>query len=420
MKILIRSARIIDPSSPFHHKSKDILIENGLISKIADKIRGGSGIKLIEGSNIHLSNGWVDLRANFCEPGHEYKEDIQSGLKAAAFGGYSGVVLSSGTHPPIDNRASVEFLLSRRKNQAVDIYPLGTVSEKMEGKELSEMYDMQSGGAIGFSDNKQTIGSNKLLFKALSYSHAFNGLIMDFPMDYDWIDEGQVHEGIVSTEMGVKGIPEEAEAMMVQRDLSMLKYAGGRLHLGPLSSTLSLKLIKKAKSEGLSITAEVSHHSLFLEDDSTSEFDSNFKLMPPLRDAKNRKTLLNALKDGTIDAISSDHQPEDDDEKKIEFLRSAYGAIGLESTFAISLKAVGDLDLVIEKLTTGPRSVLGLENPSIDVGSKANLTVFDPKAKWLFSKDTVHSKSFNSPYLGRELIGRSLAVINGKRHFISD
>ncbi len=420
MKILIRSARIIDPSSTFHHKSKDILIENGLISKISDKIRAGSGIKVIEGKSIHVSGGWVDLRANFCEPGHEYKEDIQSGLKAAAYGGFTGVVLSSGTHPPIDNRASVEFLLARRKNQAVDIFPLGTVSEKKEGKELSEMYDMHLGGAIGFSDNKKTIASNKLLFKALTYSHAFNGLIMDFPMDYDWIDEGQVHEGLISTQMGVKGIPEEAEAMMVQRDLTMLKYAGGRLHLGPLSSGLSLKLIKKAKSEGLNITAEVCHHSLLLGDEATADFDSNFKFMPPLRDAKSRKALLNALKDGTIDAISSDHQPEDDDEKRIEFLRSAYGAIGLESSFAVSLEAISDLDLLIEKLTVGPRKILGLENPSIEIGAKANLTVFDPTKKWEFSRTTVHSKSLNSPYMGRELIGKSVAVINGGRHFISD
>ena len=419
MKILIRSARIIDPSSKFHHKSKDILIDNGIITKISDKIRGGTGIKVIEGSSIHVSTGWLDLRADFCEPGHEYKEDIKSGLKAAAYGGYTGVVLSSSTNPPIDNRASVEFLLSRRKNQAVDIYPLGTVSEKLQGKELSEMYDMQQGGAIGFSDNKHTIRSNKLLFKALTYSKAFGGLIMDFPMDYDWIDEGQVHEGIVSTEMGVKGIPEEAEAMMVQRDLSMLRYAGGRLHLGPISSSLSLKLIKKAKSEGLSITAEVSHHSLLLEDDSVADFDANFKLMPPLRDAKNRKALINALKDGSIDAISSDHQPEDDDEKRIEFLRSAYGAIGLESTFAVSLEAIGDLDLLIEKLTVGPRKVLGLDNPSIEEGSKANITVFDPKMKWVFSKDTVHSKSLNSPYLNRELQGKSIAVINRGKYFFS-
>jgi dihydroorotase len=419
MKILIRSARIIDPSSSLHHKTKDIFIENGIISKISDKIKPLADYKVIEGKNIHVSAGWFDLRANFCEPGHEYKEDIQSGLKAAAYGGYTGVAISSATHPPIDNRSSVEFLLSRQKNQAVDIFPLGTVSAKREGKELSEMYDMHLGGAIAFSDDKQTISSNKLLFKALTYSKAFNGLIMDFPMDFEWIDEGQVHEGIVSTKMGIKGIPDEAEALIVQRDLSMLEYAGGRLHIGPISSAMSLKLIKKAKKDGLKITAEVNHHSLLLTDEATLDFDSNFKLMPPLRDEKNRKALIAAIKEGTIDVISSDHQPEDDDEKRIEFMQSAFGAIGLESCFAVSLEALGDIDLLIEKLTKGPRSILGLEQPELTEGKKANITVFDPTLKWTYDKESIHSKSFNSPYLGRELKGKSLAIINGRRVFIS-
>lgn len=419
MKILIRSARIIDPSSSFHHKTKDILIESGSITKIANSIKDISDARIIEGKNIHISNGWIDLRSNFCEPGHEYKEDIKSGLKAAANGGYSAVVLTSSTTPPIDNRAAVEFLLSRSKNQVVDILPLGTVSDHKAGKELSEMYDMHLGGAVGFSDDKQTIASNKLLFKALTYSQSFGGLIMDFPMDYDWIDEGQLHEGIVSTNMGIKGIPEEAEAMIVQRDLSMLEYTGGKLHLGPISSKLSVALIKKAKSKGLTVTAEVAHHSLLLSDESAAGFDSNFKFMPPLRDSKSRKALINALKDGTIDVISSDHSPEDDDEKRIEFLRSAYGAIGLESCFPISLEATGDLDLTIEKLTIGPRKVLGMEHPSIEKDQKANITVFDPDINWTFSKKSIHSKSLNSPYLGKEMKGKAIAVINGSRTFIA-
>lgn len=419
MKILIRSARIIDPSSSFHHKTKDILIESGVISDISSNIKEESDVKVIEGKNIHVSNGWIDMRANFCEPGHEYKEDIQSGLKAAAYGGFTGVVLTPTTHPPVDNRASVEFLLSRRKSSPVEIFPLGTVSDKLEGKELSEMYDMQLGGAVAFSDDKKTISSNKLLFKALSYSQGFDGLIMDFPMDYDWIDEGQVHEGVVSTNMGVKGIPEVAEAMMVARDISMLKYAGGRLHLGPISSKLSVKLIKKAKADGLNISAEVNQHSLILTDTVLSDFDSSFKLMPPLRDEKNRQALLRALKDGTIDVISSDHQPQDDDEKKIEFVQSAFGAIGLESAFAISLEALGDLDVLIEKLSDGPRKVLGMNDYGIEKGQKANITVFNPKLKWVFNRESVHSKTLNSPYVGRQLTGKSLAVINGSKVFIS-
>lgn len=419
MKILIRSARIIDPSSSFHNKTKDLLIESGVITQIAASIKDDGEAKVIQGKNLHVSSGWIDLRANFCEPGHEYKEDIQSALKAAANGGYSGVVVSASTHPPMDNRAAIEFLLARRKNQVVDIYPLGTVSDKMEGKELSEMYDMHLGGAIGFSDDKQTITKNKLLFKALTYSQSFGGLIMDFPMDYDWVDEGQVHEGVVSTNMGLKGIPEEAEAMIVQRDLSMLEYTGGKLHIGPISTKLSVDLIKKAKKKGLNVSAEVAHHSIFLTDKSAEGFDSNFKFMPPLRDEKNRKALLNALKDGSIDVISSDHSPEDDDEKRIEFLRAAFGAIGLESSFPISLEAIADLELVIEKLTVGPRNVLGMDHPCIKKDEKANITVFDPELEWVYDKKAIHSKSYNTPYLGKEMKGKAIAVINGSKSFIA-
>jgi dihydroorotase len=330
------------------------------------------------------------------------------------------VALASSTYPPVDNRSAVEFLLSRRKNSPVEIFPLGTVSEKREGKELAEMYDMHLGGAIAYSDNKRTISSNKLLFKALTYTQAFGGLIMDFPMDYQWIDEGQVNEGITSTNMGVKGIPDVAEAMMVQRDISMLKYAGGRMHIGPISSSLSVKLIKKAKKDGLAISAEVNQHSLMLTDALLADFDSRYKLMPPLRDEKNRQALINALKEGTIDVISSDHQPEDEDEKKIEFTHSAFGAIGLESTFSIALEATNDLDLVIKKLSGGPRKVLGLPRVLIEKGQQANITVFDPKHKWVFDRASVHSKSLNSPYVGKQMKGKALAVINGSKSFICD
>ena len=419
MKILIRSARIIDPSSSFHHKTKDILIESGIISNISTNIPADDKVKVIEGKNLHVSNGWIDIGANFCEPGHEYKEDIKSGLKAAAYGGYTGVAIASSTTPPVDSRADIEFLLSRRKNSVVEIFPLGTVSDKREGKELSEMYDMHLGGAIAYSDDKQTISSNKLLYKALTYAKGFGGLVMDFPMDYHWIDEGQMHEGATSTNMGVKGIPDVAEAMMVQRDLSMLKYAGGRMHIGPISSVLSVKLIKKAKKDGLLVTTEVNQHSLLLTDRLLSDFDSKYKLMPPLRGEKNRQALISALKDGTIDIISSDHQPEDEDEKRIEFTLSAFGAIGLESAFSIAMEATGDIDLVVKKLSHGPRKVLGLEQAVIEKGQGANLTVFDPKLKWVFDRDSIHSKSLNSPYLGKQMTGKSLAVINGSKLFIS-
>ena len=415
MKILIRSAQIIDSSSPHHNSKKDILISNGRIEKIGKKISPSDDMKIIEGKGLCVSQGWIDMRANFCEPGHEYKEDISSGLKAAAKGGYTGVLSTSNTHPAIDNRASVEFMKNRSKGSIVDLYPLGTVSEGREGKELAEMYDMHQGGAIAFSDNKKTIKNNKLLFKALTYSQSFNGLIMDFPMDHDWIDEGQMHEGLVSTNMGVKGIPEEAESIMVQRDISMLEYAGGRLHIGPISTKLSVDLIKKAKGNGLQISAEVSHHSLLLKDEDAASFDANMKFMPPLRDEKNRKALIKALKEGVIDVISSDHSPEDEDEKKIEFLRAAYGAVGLETCYAVANETIEDQEVIVDKLAMAPRRILGIEASPIKEGEKANLTVFDPSKEWVIEEKSLQSKSKNSPYIGRKMRGKAVAVINASK-----
>ena len=417
-KILIRSAHIIDANSPFNQQLKDILIDKGLIVGIGKKLNADKSTKIIEAQNLHVSPGWMDLRVDFSEPGHEYKEGIESGLDAAAHGGFTSVVVMPSTQPAIDNRSSVEFLKTRGINHIVKLLPAGTVTVKREGEELAEMYDMKQGGAVVFTDDKRSISNNRLLFKALTYVQAFDGLVMDFPMDRDWANEGQIHEGEVSTMVGMKGIPDEAEAMIVARDITMLEYTGGKLHLGPISSGMSVDLIRKAKKKGLSVTAETTHHNIFLTDKALLGFESNFKLMPPLRDEKNRKALLKGLKDGTIDVISSDHKPQDFDEKKLEFGRSSYGAIGLETSFSVSLMASGDLDLTIEKLVSGPRKALGMELPVIEKGAKAELTLFNPDAEWEVNEQSLHSKSLNSPYLGRTLKGITLGILRDGKMFV--
>jgi dihydroorotase len=418
-KILIRSARIIDANSPFNQQQKDILIDKGVIVKIANKIAADTSTKIIEEKNLHVSPGWMDLRVDFAEPGHEYKEGILSGLDAAAYGGFTAVVVMPSTTPAIDNRSTVEFLKNRTKNHVVKLLPAGAVSVERKGQELAEMYDMKQGGAVAFTDDKRSISNNRLLFKALTYCQAFDGLIMDFPMDLDWVNEGQIHEGEVSTLIGMKGIPEEAEAMIVARDLSMLEYTGGKLHIGPISSTLSVDLIRKAKRKGLNVTTDTTQHNLYLSDQTVIDFDSNFKLMPPLRDEKNKKALLKGLKDGTIDVVSSDHKPQDYDEKKLEFGRSSFGAIGLETAFSVSLMATNDLELTIDKFVSGPRKVLGLDVPSIKKGVSAEITIFDPQKSWEVNKESLHSKSLNSPYLGKTLQGKAIGVIRDERVFLS-
>jgi len=419
-KTLIRSARIIDKNSPFHQQQLDILIDKGRIVKIGKKIKADKSTKIIAYKNLFISLGWMDLRVDFAEPGHEYKEGIQSGLQAAAYGGFTTVVVMPSTFPAIDNRSSVEFLVNRANGHVVKLLPTGTVSKDGAGVELSEMYDMKQGGAIAFSDDKLSIKNNSLLFKALTYSQAFDGLVMDFPMDLDWVREGQMNEGKTSTEMGMKGIPVEAESIIVARDLTMLEYTGGKLHLGPISTALSVDLIRKAKRKGLKVSSEVTAHNIYFTDKELGEFDSNFKLMPPLRDEKNRKALLKGLKDGTIDALVSDHKPQDIDEKRLEFGSSSFGAIGLETLFPVGLAAIDDLELCIASITSGPRRVMDMDIPVIEEGAIADLTLFDPDKKWEVNSDTLHSRSLNSPYLGETMRGKALGIIRDGKVFLSE
>lgn len=418
-KILIRSTHIIDANSPFNHQKKDILIDKGTIIKIGNNVTAEKSTQVIEMANLHVSSGWMDIRVDFSEPGHEYKEGIETGLNAAAHGGFTSVVVMTSTTPAIDNRSAVEFLSTRAGNHIVSLLPAGSVSVNRVGKELAEMYDMKLGGAVAFTDDKRAISNNRFLYKALTYLQAFDGLLMSFPMDMEWATEGQIHEGKVSTVLGMKGIPEEAEAMIVARDLTMLEYTGGKLHIGPVSSGMSVDLIRKAKKKGLKITAETTQHNIFLTDKELLDFDSNFKLMPPLRDEKNRKALLKGLKDGTIDVISSDHKPHDFDEKKLEFGRSSYGAIGLETAFSVGLMATGDLELIVDKLVSGTRKALGINVPIIKTGAKVDLTLFNPDAEWQVNEQTLHSKSLNSPYLGKTLKGRALGILKGRKVFIA-
>lgn len=418
-KVLIKSAIIVDPNSLFHHQKKDILVENDRIVSIADAIEMDQKMQVIDHSGLHVSPGWMDFRCNFAEPGHEYKEGIDNGLDAAAHAGFTAVCVSPSTQPVVDTRSGVEFLIKRAQGHAVTLIPFGAFSKNMSGIELAEFYDMQQGGALAFSDDKHPIQSNGLLFKGLTYAQALNALILDFPMDLEWMASGQMHEGEMSTRLGMKGIPEEAEAILVARDIAMLKYTGGKLHIGPVSTKKSLDLIAKAKREGLNITAEVAHHHLYLTDQELVDFDSRFKVMPPLRDEKNRKALIKGLEKGTIDVISSDHWPHDYDEKVLEFGHSAFGVSGLETSFSIGLMATSNLDLTLEKLISGPRRVLGFDSPVIAEGEIAELTLFDPELEWVVEESNLVSKSKITPYLGKTLKGKALGIINNNQVFIT-
>lgn len=416
MNTLIKSAKVIDSNSEFNGQTVDILIEKGIISKVGATLKNINNIKEISFDDLHISAGWFDMRANFCDPGHEYKEDLNSGLKAAAKGGFTGVMVMPDTEPSNSSKSGIEYIINKTKGNIVDAFPAGNLSHNCEGKEIAEMYDMHSAGAIAFTDNKKSVKSSSLLNRALLYSQSFNGLIIDFPNDKELSTGGKINEGVVSTEIGLKGIPSLAEELMVNRDIYLAEYCNARIHLSNISTKKSVALIRAAKKKGLRITADVNSYHLLLDETALLSFDSMFKVTPPLRTKEDIKALIKGINDGTIDAICSDHTPEDIETKQCEFDHAAFGMINLQTSYAVanSTGKITTEDLV-SKMTSSPRAILGLENPTIKAGEKANLTLFSPNEKITLNKDDILSKAKNSPFIGRELTGKVYGVVNNNK-----
>ena len=417
MNILIKSASVIDPKGKHHNKIRDILIENGVIKRIAPKIKEGKAITYTA-KNLHISIGWMDLHANFKDPGFEYKEDIISGCKAAAKGGFTGVLLMPENNPITDNNSQVEYIHSKAKNNIVSVHAAGSITKAMQGNQMAEMYDMKKAGALAFTDDKRSLQNNEVIKQALLYTKDFDGLIMNFSNDNSIANRGQMHEGKVSTILGLKGIPAIAEEIMIDRDISICKYTESKLHLSYISTKNSVSKIKKAKKEGSKISADVALHNLILTDEEITHFDTRYKVIPPLRSKKDCAALIKGLKDGTIDVICTDHSPEDEENKKTEFNNAAFGIIGLESAFGLIGKYLSEhlsLGEIIEKIAINPRRLLQLENENIEEGNTANLTLFNPDLEWKFQKTDVESKSINTPFLGEKLKGKALAIYNNKK-----
>ena len=414
MNILIKSARIIDPRGKYHNKIRDILIENGVIKKIAATIKETKA-KTYTANNLHISIGWMDLHANFRDPGFEYKEDIISGCKAAAKGGFTGVLLMPENNPITDNNAQVEYIQSKGKDNIVSVHAAGSITKAMQGNQMVEMYDMKKAGALAFTDDKKALQNNEVIKHALLYAKDFDGLIMNFANDNSIANRGQIHEGEISTALGLKGIPAMAEEIMIDRDISLCKYTESKLHLSYISTKNSVSKIKKAKKEGSKISADVALHNLILTDEEIIHFDTRYKVMPPLRSKKDCTALIKGLKDGTIDVICTDHSPEDEENKKTEFDNAAFGIIGLETAFGLIGKHLSkylSLAEIIEKIAINPRRLLQLESGNIEEGNTANLTLFNPDLEWEFQKTDIESKSVNTPFVGEKLKGKALAICN--------
>ncbi len=417
MNILIRQAKVISESSPHHQKIVDLLIESGIITEIKKNITARQGTRVIEADGLCISTGWVDLQAVACDPGFEHKEDLDSFVKCAASGGFTTVCVHNYNQPALHNKAQIEYVVNKTKNKVVDVLPVGTVSMEAKGKDMAEMYDMKRSGAVAFGDHKHVIQDSGMLARALQYTNNIGSFVIAHCNDNHLVQGWQMNEGEMSTSLGLKGLPALAEELMIQRSISVLEYTGGKLHVPTLSTRAGVELIKKAKAQGLNVTCGVAAASLLLDDSVLKDFDTNYKLNPPLRTRRDVQALRNGVDNGTIDAVVSDHWPQDVECKELEFDLADFGMINLQTAFSCAMEAMGDknLDALIQALTSGPRRVLGINEPMIKEGAAANLTIFAPAVEYVFSEKMNLSRSANSPFIGKTMTGKVLGVINGSR-----
>lgn len=418
MKILLKNAHVVDSSSSFNRKHVDVLINEGIIEKIGTNLSDADAKEVIH-PNLHISQGWVDLKANFCDPGDEHKEDIQTGLDASAAGGYTHVAVLGSTSPVLDSKGQISYLINGASNHPVKLHVIGAVTKGMKGESLAELYDMYQSGVRLFSDDEHSLSSG-ILYRALLYLQNFGGRIISFPQDPGIAGKGLVNEGEASTQTGLKASPSVAEIIQLERDIRLLEYTNGQLHITGVSCGESVTLIRNAKKKGLSITADVHSNQLIFTERDVIDFDTNHKVNPPYRRETDRIALWEGLKDGTLDAIVSNHRPHDKEEKDVEFDHASFGNIALQTVFA-SLATVPefDLELVIEKLTNAGRVLLGIESGKIEEQQPADITLFAPNETFTFTKEQILSKTTNTPHIAKELKGITLGIIrNG--HFVEN
>ena len=412
MKILVKSAKIIDNESPYNNKVMDILVENGIIKEIAPSIKTRKHDLEIKFENLHVSQGWFDSSVSFGEPGFEERETLENGLKTAGYSGFTAIALNPGNNPVTDNKGVVSYLLKNAEGQPVTLLPIGALTNKSEGKDMAELYDMQQAGAIAFGDFKNSVSNPNLLKLALQYFQNFDGLVMSFPQEDRIALNGQVNEHENSTLLGLKGLPALAEELQITRDLYLLEYTGGKLHIPTISTAKSVEIIRDAKERGLDVTCSVAIHNLFFTDEVLSEFDTNAKVLPPLRTKSDVKALIAGVKDGTIDMVTSDHIPMDVEHKKVEFDNAFFGTLGLESALGAMLQLF-TVKTAIKILTSG-KSRFNLNETVIDEGSPANFSFFDPDVEYTFEKGHIWSSSQNSLFLGKQLKGKVYGILVGE------
>jgi dihydroorotase len=400
--LLLKSAKIIDSESPFHLQTKDILIEKGTITQIEDNI--DDKVRCIDLPNLHVSNGFFDSSVSFGEPGFEERETLANGVKTARQSGFTSFLLNPKLNPITDSHSAVKFLQQQINTQLIDIKPLGALTKGFDGKNLAELYDMQMGGAVGFYDFKSPIADSNLFKIALQYVKGFDGLIFSYPQDKLIAAHAQVNEDEFTTYIGLKGVPNLAEELQIARDLYILEYTGGRLHIPNISTQGSIKLIETAKKKGLNVSCSTAIAHLYFNSEKLKDFDSKYKVLPPLRTLKDKDALLQAVKQGIIDMVTCDHEPMDVEHKDLEFENASYGSIGLESSFS-ALNQLFGVEKAIELLSK-TKKTFRLSTSKINTGERADLSLFEPYSEYIFNIQHIHSKSKNSMFLGETLKGK--------------
>jgi dihydroorotase len=433
MSVLIRQAKVVDPQSEFHGQVVDISFSSG---EGAADIKASSGKEssaiISDGqtlwednttgkgnkknASLYISQGFVDAFADYREPGFEHKETIHSGLRAAAAGGFTDVLLAPNTNPTISTKSSVQYVLQRANGNIIKIHPLGAITQEIEGKSLAEMLDMHANGAVAFSDGWKPVQNANLMLKALEYAKSFDGVLLQIPLDSSLSSGGLMHEGPISTGLGMAGIPVLAETILIHRDIELVKYTGSKLHITGVSTAEGVEMIRKAKADGCKVTCSVTPYHLALTDKDLNTYNSVYKVSPVLRSETDRQALIEGLKDGTIDCIASHHRPQEWDAKAKEFEYAGDGMNIQEISFSILMTALGDqvsLDRIIDALAIRPRKIFALEAPALAKKNTGAFAIFTTGGVWTLEEKNIKSASSNNPFIGKELTGKVVGILRG-------